>query len=163
MPMLYTPQPRQFHYIPRTYDPELEDLERRKKIYAAQQSENEAKNEPAPAAAAEKESADGGADLEYFQKRVREIESRQRQRSAQLSWKDLFRRREKPQFHYTSRLGADGEAAQGQGQSYEKPAKRRRIGRRFDFDDPDYMRPVSAGKIILYVGLVLLLLVFIFF
>lgn len=159
MPIFYTPKPRQFHYKPRLYDPDLEDLERRKRLYAAAAEEQLGASKPAePEAVAEV--ADD--DLEYFQRRVRELDGEERRSSAALSWRDLFRKRAKPEFHYRSRLqqeGGEGDTAA----TASRQVTRRRMGRRFDFDDPQYFRPVSAGKIMLYVGLATALLLFIFF
>ena len=158
MPIFYTPKPRQFHYKPRLYDPDLEDLERRKRLYAA------AAEEQVSTAVKDDESQkeQGDADLEYFQRRVRELDAGERRKAAALSWRDLFRKREKPEFHYSSRLQQTADT-EGEQSTTGHTLKRGRIGRRFDFNDPQYFRPVSAGKIMLYAGLAAMLLIYILF
>lgn len=84
MPMFYVPKPRQFNYRPRFYDPRKERLEQLKRKYA--------KN---PEGASQE-------DVEYFEQRVRELDSTG-QRS-KLTWKDMFRKRQMPKFEYKSRF-----------------------------------------------------------
>ena len=100
MPMFYTPKPRQFHYQPRFYNPEKERWEALKQKYAdermlremeAELTETAVDNVSTDAEAA----AQADADLAYYQRRVREIENRNREKQRGLTWKDLFRKREK--------------------------------------------------------------------
>ena len=168
MPMFYTPKPRQFKYKPRFYDPEKEKWEALKQKYADEREKEELEKGIA-------ESGDGNADLEYFQRRVRELD---RSESHKLTWKDAFRKREMPKFNYQPRFSAgasmqkeDSTTATNQEQQqsadavvekYRQPQHRIKIKRRFDISDTDYMKPISGTKIILYCFIVFLLLMLIF-
>ena len=115
-------------------------------------------------------------DLEYFQRRVRELD---RQKSSRLTWKDMFRRREMPKFNYQPRFATSDQLSVASGQYATQasdgdsqlitdhrqlpPDFRRRgikIKRRFGNDDPDdnTLKPIPAGRIMLYALLVTLLL-----
>lgn len=172
MPFFETPKPRQFHYNPRYYDPEKERWEAMKQKYHDEHSETtqESRND----------SSD--EDLAYFQSRVQQLDQSERRKQSRLTWRDLFRKRKMPTFHYTPRFNDDGTlkaeyANQIANQSetpsatnvaapspiaenkYTTPSPHKiKIRRRFDFDDPDYLKPVSSGKIFLYVLIVCLLL-----
>ena len=149
--MFYTPKPRQFHYSPRFYDPEKEEWERLKQKYAFRK-EQEAKQAAAPA-----DEAPADTELAYFERRVRELDSQERQQKARFSFKDIFRKREMPTFNYKPRFQEGREAAAtspATGTAY----KRIKFSRRFDVEDPESFKPVPAGKIFIYIGLVLLLL-----
>lgn len=149
MPMFYTPKPRQFRYRPRFYDPEKERWEALKQKYA---------DERAAADAAASGNADD-TDLEYFERRVRELDREHRSR---LTWKDLVRKREMPQFNYQPRFAQPDEADTGEHlQSFKRRGMN--VKRRFDPSDTDYMKPVPAGRIVLYALLVCLLLYWILF
>ena len=100
--MFYTPKPRQFHYKPWFYDPEKEDWEKLKMKYKIE-SENKEKNESLTI----NTTSESDSDLEYFQRRVRDIDREERQQRQKMTLMDLFRRREKPTFHYVSRFDAD--------------------------------------------------------
>ena len=155
MPMFYTPKPRQFKYRPRFYDPEKEKWKALKQKYADEQA----------AAAVQKadtsEMADtSDMDLEYFQRRVRELD---REKNSKLTWKDAFRKREMPQFNYQPRFQSSDEES-GTGEHLNAFKKRgSKIRRRFDVSDADYMKPVPAGRIMLYALLVCALLYWILF
>ena len=167
MPMFYTPKPRQFHYKPRFYDPEKERWEALKQKYADERALREAMEE-----ADELESQPAGdmpagdaadKDLEYFQKRVRELDREEKHKG--LTWKDAFRKREMPKFNYQPRFSRlqDGENL-GTGEHIAEFKKRGvKIKRRFDVTDPDYMKPVPATRIMLYTLLVCMLLYWILF
>ena len=173
MPMFYTPKPRQFRYQPRFYDPEKEKWEALKQKYADERALREsldtapASANPAPVSSA---SADGNApvpsasadeDLAYFQRRVRDLDREERKHG--LTWKDAFRKREMPTFHYQPRFqSTDGDQDTGEHlQSFKKRGMN--IKRRFDVSDPDYMKPIPAGRIMLYTLLVCALLYWILF
>lgn len=102
-------------------------------------------------------------DLAYFQQRVREIDRKEKRHG--LTWKDLFRKREMPTFNYQPRFsGAQESASQGTGEHIDEFKKRnKKIKRRFDISDSEYMKPVPATRILLYVALVCLLLYWILF
>ena len=102
-------------------------------------------------------------DLAYFQQRVREIDRKEKRHG--LTWKDLFRKREMPTFNYQPRFsGAQESASQGTSEHIDEFKKRnKKIKRRFDISDSDYMKPVPATRILLYVALVCLLLYWILF
>ena len=152
MPMFYTPKPRQFKYRPRFYDPEKEKWEALKQKYADEHAK-------ADAATTATTSTDGGDDLEYFQRRVRELD---REKSRKLTWKDAFRKREMPTFNYQPRFAQTEE--EGTGERLNEFKKRgAKIKRRFDVSDADYMKPVPAGRIMLYALLVCALLYWILF
>ena len=154
--MFEIPKPRQFHYTPRFYDPEKERWEALKKKYA---------DEHPAADTADKAETEESADLAYFEERVRQLDRAKRQQPQPLGWRDLFRKREMPQFHYTPRFNADGsEIETATDNEQEAPARRPiKIRRRFNIEDEDYLKPVSGGKIILYCFLVCLLLYWVFF
>ena len=170
--MFYTPKPRQFHYKPRFYDPEKERWEALKAKYALEKEleerrkESEGTPEPLGDSTLDAvEQLDGeDKDLEYFQRRVREINREEKHKG--LTWKDLFRKREMPKFNYQPRFSAtetEGEKL-GTGEHIAEFKKRGvKIKRRFDVTDPDYMKPVPAGRIMLYTLLVLMLLYWILF
>ena len=163
MPMFYTPKPRQFHYRPRFYDPEKEEWEQLKMKYKMQKDAAAADSAEDSAAATFPEgNTDTDKDLDYFQRRVRDIDRQERLDRQKKTVKDLFRRREKPTFHYVSRFDADGNLLETPPAS-PKGETKRRIQRRFDnADDWDRFKPVPAGKIITATLLVCLLLFFIF-
>jgi hypothetical protein len=151
MPMFYTPKPRQFKYRPRFYDPEKERWEALKQKYA---DEHRAAAEPAEST----DNADN-ADLEYFQRRVRELDRSER---GKLTWKDAFRKREMPTWNYQPRFASTEEEGTGEHIAHFKK-RGMSIKRRFDVSDTDYMKPVPAGRIMLYALLVCALLYWILF
>ena len=178
MPMFYTPKPRQFHYTPRFYDPEKEKWEALKKKYR-EQTDTQAE------CSADDSQQVSDAELEYFERRVREIDEGGKRESRKLGFRDLYKRREMPKFNYQPRFqtGASGQAEATEEQSSisadnavidkytdEAPAaeqghrtRKIKIRRRFDISDTEYMKPVSGGKIIIYALLACLLLYFILF
>lgn len=159
MPMFYTPKPRQFHYKPWFYDPEKEDWEKLKMKYKIE-SENKEKNESLTI----NTTSESDSDLEYFQRRVRDIEREERQQRQKMTLMDLFRRREKPTFHYVSRFDAEGNLLETPPTAMKNSEVKRRIQRRFDSaEDWDRFKPIPASKIIVSTLLVFLLLIFIFF
>ncbi len=122
--MFYIPKPRRFNYQPRFYDPQKERWEQLKAKYAL-----------------DKENPEGVSDeeMEYFEAKVRRMDDLSEKKSHKLTWKDAFRKREMPEFHYTPRFSSDGEgAAVGEKPSdaFERidEARQRkiRIKRRFD-------------------------------
>ena len=168
MPMFYTPKPRQFHYKPRFYDPEKERWEALKQKYADERLKRELlEGSAADAADTTAATATGDADLEYFQRRVRELDSEERKKNSKLTWKDLFRKREMPKFNYQPRFSSNDEGGMmnderqsaGTGERIAQFKRSRlSIKRRFDITDTDYMKPIPAGRIMLYALLVCLLL-----
>lgn len=162
MPMFYTPKPRQFHYKPRFYDPEKEEWEKLKAKYRLKRGMPLDGKGSADAVNETSESED--KDLAYFQRRVREEERKDRVRKQQLTISDLFRKREKPEFHYVSRFDSEGNLIETPAESTKDKAIKKRITRRFDNeDDMDRFKPIPAGKIMIYTLIVFLLFVFIFF
>ena len=158
MPFFYTPKPRQFHYRPRFYDPEKEKWEALKQKYADERAAREAQ-EAATASDVPGSEANSDDELEYFQRRVRELDRSKRQG---LTWKDAFRKREMPTFNYQPRFAQTEE--EGTGEHLNEFKKRgSKIKRRFDVSDTDYMKPIPAGRIMLYALLVCLLLYWILF
>ena len=170
MPMFETPKPKQFRYRPRFYDPEKERWEALKQKYADQKlvsSEFEEQGSELIEASANSElrtpnSELDDRDLAYFQQRVRELD---REKRSKLTWKDLFRKREMPKFHYEPRFATGGEPIDTKKEGTAEHLadfKRRgiKIKRRFDNDDPtdNTLKPVPAGRIMLYALLATLLL-----
>lgn len=152
MPMFYTPKPRQFKYNPRFYNPEKEKWEALKQKYADERAAREA---------AQSDASDGQTtdELAYFQRRVRELD---RDKNKGLTWKDLFRKREMPTFNYQPRFASSD--TQDTGEHLNEFKKRGvNIKRRFDPSDTDYMKPIPAGRIMLYALLACLLLYWIVF
>lgn len=184
MPMFYTPKPRQFRYQPRFYDPEKEKWEALKQKYADERVLRESLDSaPAPAGSAPSaaapaadsapsaaapsadsapvSSASADEDLAYFQRRVRDLDREERKHG--LTWKDAFRKREMPTFRYQPRFQSTDES-QDTGEHLQSFKKRgMNIKRRFDVSDPDYMKPIPAGRIMLYTLLVCALLYWILF
>ncbi|MBQ9417173.1 MAG: hypothetical protein IJU19_01185 [Bacteroidales bacterium] len=162
--MFYTPKPRQFRYQPRFYDPERERWEALKQKYADERMLREQLAEADMAAAAAGENPAAGAsdaDLAYFERRVREIDAGERAKKRGLTWRDLFRRREMPKFNYQPRFATEGEGESKPVPASEKTPPRKRhvkISRRFDIGDPDYLKPMPAGRVMLYALLVCVLL-----
>ena len=176
MPMFYTPKPRQFHYTPRFYDPEKEKWEALKKNYR-EQADTQTE------CSADDSQQVSDAELEYFERRVREIDEGGKRESRKLGFRDLYKRREMPKFNYQPRflgqtegkssaqapVSLDATGSTDKEQLIEKyssegyKTRKIRIRRRFDMGDSDYMKPVSGGKIILYALLACLLLYFILF
>lgn len=153
--MFYTPKPRQFNYRPRFYDPEKEKWEALKQKYA-----DEHKREPEDGSREAGTGDNDDKELEYFQRRVRELDRSERKK---LTWKDAFRKREMPTFNYQPRFATDKED-EGTGEHIQSFKKRSvNIKRRFDVTDTDYMKPVPAGRIMLYALLVCALLYWILF
>lgn len=168
MPMFYTPKPKRFHYKPRFYDPEKEEWENLKAKYHLEKelAEKHASKNAVETSVTETQDADisDDKDLEYFRRKMREMDRKEREQKSKLTLKDLFRKREKPQFHYVSRFDENGNlkesvpAASGSSDT----AVKRRINRRFSDDDLDGLEPVPAGKIMIYGLVVFILLLFIF-
>jgi len=169
MPLFETPKPRQFRYKPRFYDPEKERWEALKQKYADERlraelaEAGEAMDTTADTAAGD---ATGDADLEYFQRRVREMD---RSKSSRLTWKDMFRKREMPRFNYQPRFAhgeTTGDEKTGTAEHIAQFKNRGiKIRRRFGNDDADdnSLKPVPAGRIMLYALLATLLLYWILF
>lgn len=187
MPMFYTPKPRQFHYKPRFYDPEREDWELlkakynlddagnpkssgsaqtsnlEKDILAAPQADSQHLQEEEAAALPNKDiQGIDDKDLEYFQRRLRDIDRKERQEKQKITLADLFRKRERPQFHYVSRFDENGNLIDNPSTSTKGNAVKRHITRRFNDEDMDGLKPVPAGKIMIYTLLVCVLLYLIF-
>lgn len=163
MPMFQTPKPRQFTYKPRFYDPERERweaLKMRHQLAAGQDG-------TAPGDTADIDVSDD-SDLRYYEQRLREMEERKRQRG-RLTWRDLFRKREMPTFHYEPRFAEPDAAASATASEqtgrrlHDYKQSHIKIKRRFDISDNDYMKPVPAGRIMLYALLACLLLYWIIF
>lgn len=164
MPMFYTPKPRQFHYQPRFYDPEKERWEALKQKYADERMLRELREADLPEASDQPDQSD--SELAYFQRRVRQLDSEQRQKQRGLTWRDFFRKREMPRFNYKPRFATDTEADNGQGTGehiMDFKQRTTKIKRRFDITDPDYLKPIPATRIMLYTMLVCLLLYWILF
>ena len=162
MPMFYTPKPRQFKYRPRFYDPEKERWEALKQKYADERAAAEMHTPPpygSPSPNLGEEPDGQDFDLEYFQRRVRELDRSER---SKLTWKDAFRKREMPKWNYQPRFASTENEGTGE---HLAEFKRRgvNIKRRFDVSDTDYMKPVPAGRIMLYALLVCALLYWILF
>lgn len=169
MPLFFTPKPRQFHYEPRFYDPEKEKWEALKKKYAVEEPKEDAMEESSDEAAATDGEASIDEDLHYFEEKLRRIDREERRQG--FGWKDLFRKREMPKFNYQPRFqnnesgndGAEADASAMAKYGTDKNSRHIRIRRRYNMDDPEYMKPVSAGKIMIYVLLAWMLLYWILF
>ena len=166
MPMFYTPKPRQFHYEPRFYDPEKEEWEKLKAKYALKK-EVEAKTK-------KNDNIHTDNDLEYFERKVRDMDRQERQKSSRFSLRDIFRKREMPTFNYQPRFNTSGpeetanatdsttaSSVDAEGAAIMQRMRKRKLSRRFDMDDIDYFKPISGGKIIMYVIIVFILLLWI--
>lgn len=171
MPLFFTPKPRKFHYDPRFYDPEKEKWEALKQKYADEKQQEQSAAD-ATAQSTASSASDDDENLRYFEDKVRNMERRKKQQL--LGWKDLFRKREMPTFNYQPRfqqgvsiaanndaLAEDGDIAEKYGTAESK--HRVRIKRRYDIEDPEYMKPMPAGKIMIYGLLTFLLLFWILF
>lgn len=177
--MFEVEKPRRFHYEPRFYDPEKEKWEALKKRYAIEQERRDAQLEQAASQASAESGSEsstaGNDELAYFEQRLKDVERERAERSAQLGWRDLFRKREMPKFNYQPRFvnGVDTKAAdttadespvqsasadQTLADKYRDNRYRIKIKRRFDISDTDYMKPISGTKIILYCFVVFLLI-----
>ena len=166
--MFEVEKPRRFHYEPRFYDPEKEKWEALKKKYAIEQEKKASE-----AADTNKEEGAGDADLDYFERTVRTMDSEKRQRQSKLTVMDLFRKREMPTFNYQPRFSGtttnttaekkeDMPVDDTLTEKYRQAKRQIKIKRRFDISDTNYMKPVSGTKIILYCFIVFLLLSLIF-
>lgn len=167
--MFETPKPKQFRYQPRFYDPEKERWEALKQKYADQRLLESLENEEFKEHGSElpesgnappesrPQNSDTDKDLEYFQRRVRELDRKER---SKLTWKDMFRKREMPKFNYQPRFATNG--ATSDTAEHLSDFKRRgvKIKRRFGNQDPEdnTLKPVPAGRIMLYALLATLLL-----
>ncbi|MCQ2261202.1 MAG: hypothetical protein MJZ77_07430 [Bacteroidales bacterium] len=162
--MFEVDKPRRFHYEPRFYDPEKEKWEALKKKYAIEQEKKEAMEQAA-------DNGEEKDELAYFEKRVRDLDKEERNQSAKMTWKDLFRKREMPKFNYTPRFSGSATATASEAsnaevssqdesltEKYRQAKHQIKIRRRFDISDTDYMKPVSGTKIILYCFIVFLLI-----
>ena len=162
--MFYTPKPRQFHYQPRFYDPEKERWEALKQKYADEKALEELRAETVETYHDTSQQESDDKDLAYFQRRVRELDRKEKHKG--LTWKDMFRKREMPKFNYQPRFSVaetEGEKL-GTGEHIAEFKKRGvKIKRRFDVTDPDYMKPIPATRIMLYALLVCMLLYWILF
>lgn len=158
MPLFSTPKPRQFHYKPRFYNPEHEKWEALKQKYADEKAKE---NETSLS------SNEDNKDLEYFQAKVRKINRDEQRTSPKLGFQDLYKKRKMPTFNYQPRFSNTEDDANNEENTQQRVNLRRpssiKIRRRFDIEDPDYMKPVSGGKIALYTLLTLMLLYWILF
>jgi hypothetical protein len=169
--MFEVEKPRQFRYVPRFYDPEKEKWEALKKKYAIEQEKKDATEHQS------EEGAEDDAELEYFQQRVRDINRENIAKSSQLTWRDLFRKREMPKFHYQPRFSSEALAqtevqadaendadAQDLATKYWQAKRQIKIRRRFDISDSEYMKPISGTKIVLYgfIAFILILVIIAF-
>ena len=161
MPMFYTPKPRQFRYVPRFYDPEKEEWEKLKTKYRIENGLPIDDNKMREADTVDNADVDTD-ELEYFQKKIRDIDRKDREKKSKLTLNDLFRKREKPQFHYVSRFDSEGNLKDPSTIKSADSVTNKRIHRRFEEDDMDRFKPIPAGKIITYTLIVFLLLIFIF-
>ena len=168
--MFEVEKPRRFHYEPRFYDPEEEKWEALKKKYAIEQERKEAQE--GKMAGSEGKMA-GDDDLQYFEQRLKDLDKEERANASKLTWRDLFRKREMPRFHYQPRFvdGIDTKATTESGKEqlpqnddesladkYRAARHQIKIKRRFDISDSEYMKPISGTKIILYCFIVFLLI-----
>lgn len=168
--MFYTPKPRQFHYRPWFYDPQKEELENLQKKYKLQQEKEagDAMGSKSGDGVEESMASQVSSDvldkeLEYFERRLREIDNAERQSRQKMSIADLFRRREMPKFNYVSRFDSDGNLLETPPSAARNAEVKRRIQRRFENDDDwDRFKPIPAGKIMVSTLLVCLLLYIIF-
>lgn len=161
--MFETSKPRQFHYTPRFYDPEKEKWEALKKKYADEKAKADSQQNPDT-------SDSNDSELAYFQNKVRQMDREERHKPEKLGFKDLYRKRKMPTFNYQPRFSGNGTATK---ESVETPKTDKNISlrrpssikiqRRFDIGDPEYLKPVSSGKILIYAALTCLLLYWIFF
>lgn len=171
MPLFFTPKPRKFHYDPRFYDPEKEKWEALKQKYADEKQQEQSAAD-ATAQSTASSASDDDENLRYFEDKVRNMERRKKQQL--LGWKDLFRKREMPTFNYQPRFqqgvsttanndapAEDDDIAEKYGTAESKHHVR--IKRRYDIEDPEYMKPMPAGKIMIYGLLTFLLLFWILF
>ena len=96
MPMFYTPKPRQFHYKPLFYDPEKEEWEKLKAKYRLENGlplddeKLRAESEERKAESTKQGVESEDKDLEYFQRKVRDIERTERQEKQKLTFADFF-------------------------------------------------------------------------
>lgn len=157
MPMFYTPKPRQFHYSPRLYDPKKEEWEKLKAKYHLDDD-----GEPM-SAITDGESSEENKELDYFKRRVRELDREKREKQNSLKLDDMFRKREVPQFHYTPRFDKNGNLNEPSQAVTDDNVMDKRIKRRFDVEEFDRFTPIPAGKLILYSLLVGALIIFVFF
>ena len=166
--MFEVEKPRQFHYVPRFYDPEKEKWEALKKKYAIEQESAKKKDAEQPT---QDKDGDNKDELAYFQQRVRDINREQLSRSSRLTWRDMFRKREMPQFHYQPRFSSDSatqptenaeaeDNSQSLSEKYWQAKRQIKIRRRFDISDSEYMKPISTTKIMIY-GFIAFLLIMI--
>lgn len=175
MPMFETPKPKQFRYKPRFYDPEKERWEALKQKYADQRLINSELGELDSELTDESDNSELSTpnseidkELAYFQQRVRELD---REKRSKLTWKDMFRKREMPKFNYQPRFSSgSGVQSQELTDASTNPGlaehlsefKRRgiKIKRRFGNEDPgdNTLKPVPAGRIMLYALLATLLI-----
>ncbi len=165
MPMFYTPKPRQFHYAPRLYDPEKEEWEKLKTKYRLEKGlplSDEELQQSVQKPVDETAADNANDDLAYFQRRVRDLDRQDREKQQKLTFNDLFRKREKPQFHYVSRFDDEGNLIENPSELKSENITAHKIRHRFDNDDMDRLKPVPAGKIIIYTLAVCILLIFIF-
>lgn len=163
--MFEVEKPRRFHYEPRFYDPEKEKWEAVKSKYANKENAKDAASTEAQTVLPDSKEVD--ADLEYFERKVRDINLKEKEKSSKLSWKDLFRKREMPTFNYQSRLNLNNSVQDSTdvpvidetlADKYRQSKRQIKIRRRFDISDSEYMKPISGTKIIVY-GMIVVLLI----
>lgn len=183
MPMFYTPKPHRFTYKPRFYDPEKEKWDALKQKYADEKkhltednSEDdvsrhvaESTDDAGKTCTTDTATSEENKDLSYFEHRVRQLDSQDREEKSKLKFGDLFRKRSMPTFKYQSRFSNNGGTEQveggknvdSEGQAIMQRMRKHKMSRRFDIEDEDYFKPISAGKIMFYALLATLLLLWI--
>ena len=160
MPLVYIPTPRQFHYEPRFYDPKKERWEELKRQKEAEQLLAEAENGGIDGKVSDIDTT-GDATLEYYQRRIAELESDERRKSRKLTWKDMFRKREMPTFNYKPRFNTETQTLVGNPpdtatERVEEVKQRNiRIKRRFDVN-----RTLQRKQQTVWIKVALVLIVF---
>ncbi len=132
----YIPKPKKFEYKPRFYDPEKEELEKLKKKYSTNEDNS-----------ADKER------LEYYKEKIRLLEQEKSRRSILSFGKKKF-----PKFNYQPRFYKPEETVTEEQKEKSRTLEFKKPDRYVDSSD----RHIPLFRILLFIGICILLLLWIF-
>lgn len=159
MPMFYTPKPRQFHYKPRLYDPEKEELEKLKAKYRIQQGlpiDDDLMREAVAKRDAQNQQMT--ADGETSAPNTTPINIDVNRHIKPITLGDLIHKHEKPEFHYVSRFDENGNLRTDIPPDMKGEAVKPHINRKFEREE----RSQFPTTLIMFAVLILGIMLFFF-
>ncbi len=144
----YTPKPRQFTYRPIYYDSKKEAFEKLKKEYET---------------STQNVSEDDKKLLEYYEKRITELESERQTKKKQSFWsrKKIRKFNYQPRFQNstTEQTITEVSVPTQKEVSYKEPLKMRRS---LYYEDRTFVNAIKSSRILIYLIIAILLCIWIF-